>query len=213
MPIPANTVADLILREAHEKGFVVSNLKLQKLLYYVEVYHLGNHGNSAINEPFKAWADGPVVPDVHHRFKPKFQKYRTITEVPPTPKSQVPATIYDTVTTVVGIYGALSQDRLVAMTHAETPWLEARGTGNKSHPLNPNTMKTAFPKIRHARPQRTISVAQHRIPVLPLPKLEGILEEFIDTKNKKRAAALEKEFLEGYFGKPLSELHAQDTTC
>ena len=56
-----------------EHGDTISNLKLQKLLYYMQGFHLAFFGEPLFNEPIEAWTYGPVVPVVFQEFK-KFQK-------------------------------------------------------------------------------------------------------------------------------------------
>lgn len=47
----------------------LTNLKLQKLLYYVQGKYLSVYGNPAFEEKIEAWKYGPVVADVYHTFK------------------------------------------------------------------------------------------------------------------------------------------------
>lgn len=50
-------------------GWSVSNLRLQKILYFAHMFHLGIEGEPLINEAFEAWDYGPVVPSLYHRVK------------------------------------------------------------------------------------------------------------------------------------------------
>lgn len=45
----------------------VSNLQLQKILYYLQVYYL-KQGYSLFREEIYAWQHGPVVPEVYYMF-------------------------------------------------------------------------------------------------------------------------------------------------
>ncbi|MCY9289773.1 DUF4065 domain-containing protein [Bacillus haynesii] len=47
----------------------ITNLKLQKILYYAQGLYLKNHRLPLFNERIEAWAHGPVVPDVYREFK------------------------------------------------------------------------------------------------------------------------------------------------
>jgi len=51
------------------RGWSVSNLEIQKVLYLAHLYHLGTKGEPLVWEPFEAWDYGPVVPDVYARAK------------------------------------------------------------------------------------------------------------------------------------------------
>lgn len=46
---------------------------------------------------------------------------------------------------------------------------------------------------------------------LPLPKLEQIAKQYSDTADEKEAARLETQFIEGYYGKTIKQVHAQNT--
>jgi uncharacterized phage-associated protein len=63
-------IADYFLFKAQEKGQeLLSNLKLQKLLYYSQGLHLALFGSPLFSEKIEAWTYGPVVVDVYHLYK------------------------------------------------------------------------------------------------------------------------------------------------
>ena len=63
-------VAKLFVFWANCEGDLITHLKLQKLVYYAEAWHLVNFsGKSLYDDPIEAWALGPVV-------RPVWQKYR-----------------------------------------------------------------------------------------------------------------------------------------
>mgnify|MGYP004510866479 CR=1 FL=1 len=47
----------------------VSNLKLQKLLYFIQVAFISNYGISCFKEPIVHWRHGPVVESVYQKYK------------------------------------------------------------------------------------------------------------------------------------------------
>ncbi len=47
----------------------ISNLKLQKLLYYAQGIFLAINDEPLFEEPILAWAHGPVVESVYHEYK------------------------------------------------------------------------------------------------------------------------------------------------
>lgn len=53
----------------------VSNLTLQKLLYYIQAYTLITTGKTAFDVPIEAWTYGPVVPKVYYAFKKNSDVY------------------------------------------------------------------------------------------------------------------------------------------
>lgn len=119
----AATVARYIVRFFQEAGDPISNLKLQKLLYYCQGWHLAVRGTPLFQERLEAWVHGPVQPAVYGTYK--HNRWSNITEdvaeaaLHPQEKSLVDE--------VLSVYGTDSGYELERRTHMESPWLEARG--------------------------------------------------------------------------------------
>ena len=47
----------------------LTNLKLQKMLYFAQVEYLREHGETLFDDPIEAWQYGPVVPTVYDWLK------------------------------------------------------------------------------------------------------------------------------------------------
>lgn len=62
-------IANLLLSEFDSARFDVTNLKLNKVLFYVHAFHLVRHRQPLIKNHFEAWEHGPVVRVVYHEFK------------------------------------------------------------------------------------------------------------------------------------------------
>lgn len=62
-------VAKYIIWYCKQKGYSISNLKLQKILYFVQANFLVSTGFPCFEEDIEAWDFGPVVPEVYHEFK------------------------------------------------------------------------------------------------------------------------------------------------
>ena len=58
---------DKILEE--EDADLISNLKLQKLLYYAQGCYLALKNEPLFNEQIVNWAHGPVVEEIYHEYK------------------------------------------------------------------------------------------------------------------------------------------------
>ncbi|WP_196220177.1 Panacea domain-containing protein [Terrilactibacillus tamarindi] len=52
-----------------KSGKNISNLKLQKILYYLQARFLTNDSGPLFNDEISKWRYGPVVPSVYHEFK------------------------------------------------------------------------------------------------------------------------------------------------
>lgn len=123
-----------IISYSDAKGDLVTNKKLQKLMYYVEAWNLV-HLDSLISEDFQAWVHGPVVPEVYHQYKnfvysPVIIDYNgkhashfndAIAE-----QNDVKDDKRELIDTVIYKYGALSSFQLEMLSHSEKPWLVAR---------------------------------------------------------------------------------------
>jgi uncharacterized phage-associated protein len=63
------SVANLFLELARREGRPISNMKLQKLLYFAQGHSLGMYGRPIVDEAPEAWQYGPVFPSAYHAFK------------------------------------------------------------------------------------------------------------------------------------------------
>lgn len=126
--ISANTVAKYFLAKAEEEvGDGISNLKLQKLVYYAQAYHLAMHGEPLFRERLEAWEHGPVVPDLYHMYKEHGAgNIPTPHDVDLDEYDEEVAEFLDEVYDVFGQYSAW---KLRNMTHEERPWTEAYDNG------------------------------------------------------------------------------------
>ncbi|MGP1412228.1 MAG: Panacea domain-containing protein [Peptoanaerobacter stomatis] len=69
-PYRAIDVARFIIKESNDKGRVISNLKLQKLLYFIQASFLVNNPDEpCFSDNIEAWDFGPVVPNVYREYK------------------------------------------------------------------------------------------------------------------------------------------------
>jgi uncharacterized phage-associated protein len=100
------------------------NLRLQKLLYYVQGWHLATFGKPLFPERIEAWRHGPVVRDVYHTFA------RFGFSIPPS-EGSVPEGMgmkdKQFIERVWMRYRNCSATALRDMTHKEAPWLVTRG--------------------------------------------------------------------------------------
>lgn len=65
----AISVAKYIINYSNSIDSPISNLKLQKLLYYVQAAFLVEEGKKCFCDEIVAWAFGPVVPDVYQVYR------------------------------------------------------------------------------------------------------------------------------------------------
>lgn len=60
-------LSNYIVYKCIKDGCPISNLQLQKILYYIQKRFL-DMGSIAFNDRIEAWQFGPVVPNVYYRF-------------------------------------------------------------------------------------------------------------------------------------------------
>lgn len=62
-------VCKYIIKYIDNKEYCISNLKLQKLLYFIQAYFLVDKGCPCFIENIEAWGFGPVVPEAYYKYK------------------------------------------------------------------------------------------------------------------------------------------------
>ena len=122
MKITADAIADHVISFAHEHGSFISNLKLQKLLYYAQGWHLALFGRPLFQDRIEAWVHGPVVRSLYGRFKG--HGYKNIDDELEAPA--LPEELEEFLRELYAEYFALDAYELELMTHRESPWINAR---------------------------------------------------------------------------------------
>jgi len=125
----AQEIADYLLwrvaQEQPEDPDYLTNMKLQKLLYYIQGWSMVDTGQPAFREEIEAWTHGPVVPSVFQAFDHLGK--RPIVDVPQSPP-ELTEQIQQLIESVWQRYKAYSAFELSHMTHQEAPWQKARGS-------------------------------------------------------------------------------------
>lgn len=62
-------ISNYLIKIANDKHEVITNLKLQKLLYFLQAAFLIEQDKQLIEQKFQRWDYGPVIPDSYHFFK------------------------------------------------------------------------------------------------------------------------------------------------
>lgn len=118
-------IARYVIAHENECGRSVSNLRLQKLLYFIQVAFVSEYGpeHPCFSEPIEAWSFGPVVPCVYHAYKmfgsagiPSSPHARNI-RLQNADKNMIDNMLNDS--------ARYSTSQLVEISHHQTPWIEA----------------------------------------------------------------------------------------
>jgi uncharacterized phage-associated protein len=116
-------VAKHIIDTFASEGKPITNLKLQKLLYYGQARNLGLRNEPLFRDQIEAWVHGPVVPSVFAEYRGF--RWRPITGVS---LDRAPLTKKSTehIDELISVYGDFDGPTLERMTHGEDPWKLAR---------------------------------------------------------------------------------------
>lgn len=124
----ANVIADLFLwlaaNERPEEPEWLTNLKLQKLLYYAQGWSLTEYEQPLFDDRIEAWSHGPAVHSVWKRFEPSGK--RPLVDEVPAQRPEVDDAALRLVRSVWTRYGAHSAWSLADLSHQEEPWVTAR---------------------------------------------------------------------------------------
>jgi uncharacterized phage-associated protein len=124
--IDSLNAARYFIVKAYEDGIEaeMTNMKVQKLLYYSQCLYLALHNEPLFEDEIQAWRYGPVCPPAY-RFYCQFEAEQLpiptkefMLEIPDEPK-EVFEEIWDN-------FGGYHAYRLSGMTHEEFPWKKAR---------------------------------------------------------------------------------------
>jgi uncharacterized phage-associated protein len=69
MTYSASLIAYAFVKRGIEEGKFVTQMKLQKMVYFAHGYHLALYNDPLIKEEFQAWKFGPVVPAIYQDYK------------------------------------------------------------------------------------------------------------------------------------------------
>ncbi len=62
---PASLIADVFVRLGIQEGQPLTQMKVQKMVFFAQGYHLAKYGKPLVQENIKAWKFGPVIPRIY----------------------------------------------------------------------------------------------------------------------------------------------------
>ena len=144
MPYDANAVANFFLDVAKSEAKPLDQMKLQKLVYYANGWHLAIKSKPLIHEQVEAWRYGPVIPSLRDSFRQygdqpidspasyvvpcrrEMTSFDELEEVVPTIEQGNPADlgfVRTLLERVWQVYGKYTGIQLSNMTHEQgSPW-------------------------------------------------------------------------------------------
>ncbi len=127
----ASDLAKYVIQKHKDAEIGITNLRLQKLLYYVQGYFLKKFDSPAFEEGIYRWAYGPVVVDVYYEYcsngaddlpPPTNGEFENIEQLVLPEHARLLSKVLDATYSIP--VGAL-----VNRTHGESPWAEAQDRG------------------------------------------------------------------------------------
>lgn len=157
----------------------MTNMKVQKLLYYSQSLHLALYEEPLFEEEIQAWRYGPVCPPAY-RFYSEFEaqqlpipRKEALEELSPE-KEEFLEEIWEH-------FGGYHAYLLSDMTHAEFPWKKARKNlppeASSTEPIRLDDMK--------ALGYQKLDLIERENPAYK-PVMAEILEDAIESKSSKR---------------------------
>lgn len=108
---------------------LISNMKLQKLLYYAQGLHLVFFNKPLFSQKIYAWTYGPVVKEIYHYYKehgsqgiPADENFSV---------SLIDDSTKDFLDEIYSVFGQFSAIRLMEISHADTCWKNASSEGEE----------------------------------------------------------------------------------
>lgn len=125
--VTAQDVAQYFLLRANEsEDTSISNLKLQKLIYYAQAFHLAIFETPLFSEEFEAWPNGPVCPEIYHQYK-HFGTDPIKTE-PVQNSDKFSQEQLELLDEINDVFGQFSAWKLRNISHEDEPWKEKEAT-------------------------------------------------------------------------------------
>lgn len=204
--LTCHDVADYFLAQFdNDSGELITNLKLQKLVYYAQGVSLGLTGQPLFEEKIEAWEHGPVVPELYQRFK-DFGRNAL-----PTMQLDINRYTPELLNLLAAVFACFIHYPawdLRNMTHDEAPWKSVY-MSERNHEITQSSLKKHFSQtapephymrdIRHhllaitpfnfdlARMQERVSGETVAVPTLEANHFEQWSQQFDQWRESRQA--------------------------
>lgn len=150
-----NKIASFVLNYFIKSNISVNHLKLQKVLYFIQAWHLVYFENNPLFDDIpEAWVNGPVyrpvydmlknkgiydniLPENNTNYDEKFEESKNALKLD--------YDQFDFLNAILQHYGLFSHEKLILMTHSDAPWNIAReGLGPFDYSNNQITHESMF---------------------------------------------------------------------
>jgi len=159
-PYDGRAVANFVLDHCDRRDRGISNLSLQKVVYFCHVWSLIRLGKPLVRQAFEAWEFGPVLPYLYRSF-------RTFDRAPIVGRAELidlndgrrrvvgydfDPSVYTLLREIVEFYSRMSASALVRVSHVEGgPWHSVwnhSGTSNPGMKIDNGSILTFYSKAQ-----------------------------------------------------------------
>lgn len=120
-----NQIANYILWSVSQLDDPITNLRLQKLVYYAQAWHLALYDKPLFDAPIEARERGSIQPDLWERFKEAEWRPVNCTPYFDGEKPDLPIETKEHLDEVMDVFLGYSSVNLETMIQNETPWKNA----------------------------------------------------------------------------------------
>ncbi len=160
MSADGRAVANFVLDFCESRGRSISNLSLQKIVYFCHVWSLIELQRPLVKQKFEAWQYGPVLQYLYREFRDyedhpivgratRINPYTGTKEVVPYRFDRATEELLDKIT---DFYSRLRSSDLVALCHVRGgPWEQAwnhRGAVNPGMRIEESSISQYYSKVR-----------------------------------------------------------------
>lgn len=145
-------IADYFIALSNDTENLITNLKLQKLVYYVQAWHLAVFKEPIFEDNFEAWVHGPVIPQLYRDYKQfSYNPINEEKEASDVLFAKFGSEIQTILSDVTEEYFGRTAYELEQLTHSEDPWIKARNgisaSENSSQVIEQLSMKDYYSSV------------------------------------------------------------------
>ncbi len=118
----ASDIANYFIHRANlEEDGNITNMKLQKLLYYAQGFYLALFDQPLFVDEIKAWQCGPVISEIYSQYK-NFGR-NSLPETEGFNPEKIDPETRDLIDELYDVFGKYTGTVLTNLTHQEKPWM------------------------------------------------------------------------------------------
>lgn len=123
-----HAVSDYLVSKGRKRtGEAMTQLSLQKMLYFSQGWHLAIRSESLFTEEVRAWRHGPVVREIYSRFRHYGDREIGEEAMLTQPDAILSKATMEFLDRIWDSYSGYTAPQLVGLTHREGPWKTVRG--------------------------------------------------------------------------------------